>query len=442
MLPLDQVIQTHQLAARPTRPTNFTIENQSLLALARTMAESPEAVLQQLVDEVARQCDADSAGISLLEPENDWFRWRATTGALGPFVGNTMPRNFSPCGTVLDKNQTLLMVNPVQHFEYINRLPVPVCEVLLVPFYQNGQPIGTLWIVSHREERRFDSEDARLVTNLSQFAAAAFQVIDAAKVQAEMHEHALKLAEDRITLVTEQHRLVSESEQGKLQFLATLAHELRNSLAPMSNAVQIVKLATDSVMKAKAGSIIEQQLSQLVGLVDDLLDIARVTNDKMRLKLIEIPLDQLVSRAVEAHREQVESSGQTVTFTASGTELVICGDEVRINQVLSNLLTNAIKYGVAGGVIEVSLYRDESYAAISVKDQGVGIESSRLRRIFDLFVQVNHSLEQSHAGLGIGLAVVKRLVEMHDGTISVQSAGLGQGSEFTVRLPLSQKESG
>ncbi len=174
---LDAVVTTAELARRPARPPDHAAENSALVALARAMAEAPDAVLQQLADAALELCRAGSAGVSLAERDGDRevFRWHATAGAFAPYRGGTMPRAFSPCGTVLDRNATQLMADPARHFPPVAALTPAVAEVLLVPFYRGGTAVGTVWVAAHDPGRLFDAEDARVVTSLAGFAAVAVQ---------------------------------------------------------------------------------------------------------------------------------------------------------------------------------------------------------------------------------------------------------------------------
>lgn len=175
---VEAVISTRELATRPSRLPDYETENQALLELARAMTASPEAVLQKLSDTALQLCGADSAGISLEEEDRaggTQFRWRAVSGQFKPLIWNTLPRNFSPCGVVLDRNAAQLMTNPVAYYTYLKDVKPQVVEVLLSPFYKNDQPIGTVWVVSHTPGKVFDAEDERLVKSLSLFAAAAVE---------------------------------------------------------------------------------------------------------------------------------------------------------------------------------------------------------------------------------------------------------------------------
>ena len=225
---LECVIATDELARRPTRPADFASENRVLRKLASIMAREPRLVLQELVDSARELCSAGSAGISLLDPDftesASQFRWIATSGEFNRYAGQTMPRHFSPCGTVLDANRLLLMKDPVRHFAYIDALSEPVSEVLLVPFYQADRPIGTVWVAQHTQDRKFDSEDARLVTSLSQFAAAAIQVIATGDINRKLEEDARIAAERAFAHLAIEHQRVTTLSQEREHAEAAVKH--------------------------------------------------------------------------------------------------------------------------------------------------------------------------------------------------------------------------
>lgn len=211
---LEEVITTMELDYRPTRAPDYQAEAAALSNLAQALASSPESIFQPLVDCALLLCGAQSAGISLLEEvDGQWvFRWRATAGAFAPLVGNVLPRDFSPCGAVLDRNALQLMKRPVRYYPYIARLPVEVNEVLLVPFRANGQAIGTVWVVTHDANTWFDREDARIATSLAQFAAAAWQALDH---RAEIQRHQRELRTKEKEQATSHAQLALERERAK-----------------------------------------------------------------------------------------------------------------------------------------------------------------------------------------------------------------------------------
>ena len=246
-------------------------------------------------------------------------------------------------------------------------------------------------------------------------------------------------AEENNRLLNEtrqQAEALRETDRRKDEFLAILAHELRNPLAPISNSVAI--LASDKLpvhVRDEALQMMERQVKQMVRLVDDLMDVSRITRGKVELKTDAIDLGEVLNCAVEISQPLIDQLGHKLSFNLPQNPVKLHADFTRLAQVFSNLLNNAAKYSPAGGEIrlEVDVHRDS--VDVRVKDKGIGIRADMLEHIFDMFAQVDDSLERSQGGLGVGLTLVKKLVEMHGGRIAVHSGGLGKGSEFMVHLP-------
>lgn len=226
------------------------------------------------------------------------------------------------------------------------------------------------------------------------------------------------------------------ADRRKDEFLATLAHELRNPLAPISNSLQLMKLADGNTeLTAEARDVAERQVEHMVRLIDDLLDLSRITRNKLELRKEPIDLKTVVIAAAETCREMIENSGHILSVETATKPVFVDADPVRITQVVTNLLNNACKFMEPGGRITLAVDADDARALISVKDTGIGIPSEMLNKVFDMFTQVDRSLEKTRAGLGIGLSLTKHLVELHGGSVSAVSAGPGKGSEFVVVLP-------
>lgn len=244
--------------------------------------------------------------------------------------------------------------------------------------------------------------------------------------------------------VTERKRMEEElrdSDRKKDDFIALLAHELRNPLAPIRNGLQVLRLAgADSGALAMARTMMDRQLAHMVRLIDDLLDVSRINRNKMELRRSRLALSEVVSSAVETARPQIDEAGHELTLTLPAVPVHLDADLTRLAQVFSNLLTNSAKYTPPGGRIWLSAERQEGHVEVSVRDNGIGIPPESLGNIFDMFSQVDRSIERSSGGLGIGLALVKGLVEMHGGTVTVASEGEGRGSTFTVTLPVHAAE--
>ncbi len=234
---------------------------------------------------------------------------------------------------------------------------------------------------------------------------------------------------------------LSEADRRKDEFLAMLAHELRNPLAPIRNALHIMRMTSDRDGPTRSASeMMDRQVGQLVRLVDDLLDVSRITRGKIELRLEKVEVASIIYQAVEAAQPSCHSGGVILDVELPEMPIYLNGDSARINQAIGNLLNNSCKFTGEGGRIHLSLTEEAGFAKIRVKDTGIGIAEEQLPIIFDLFVQADTSLERAVSGLGIGLTLVKNLVEMHGGTISGYSEGLGKGSEFTIRIPILEPE--
>ena len=230
-----------------------------------------------------------------------------------------------------------------------------------------------------------------------------------------------------------------EADRRKDEFLATLAHELRNPLAPLRHGLTIIRLTNipNSPLQPTL-DIMERQLTHLVRLVDDLLDVARISTGKVALRKAVVPVQQILAASIEATHALVESREHELTVDPGPQELFIDGDFDRLAQVFSNLISNAARYMEPRGTINIRVHADGAHSIVTVADTGIGIPPGELAHIFEIFSQVRSHQHHSQGGLGLGLSVVKSLVNMHGGTVRAYSAGPGRGSEFVVRLPLAQ----
>jgi signal transduction histidine kinase len=245
---------------------------------------------------------------------------------------------------------------------------------------------------------------------------------------------AQKRAEDELRRVAAD---LSEADHRKSEFLATLAHELRNPLAPIRTGLDLLRMApSDPQAVERVHGMMDRQLGHLIHLVDDLLDIARITRGKIELKKEPVLLRTIVATAVETSTALIEAHRHTLSVELPAEPLELEADVTRMVQVLSNLLNNAAKYTPSGGRIVLSAWREDGQAVIAVADSGIGIPQESIGSVFEMFTQVRGSLDRAQGGLGIGLSLVRRLVELHGGRVSAFSGGRGQGSTFTVRLPL------
>jgi PAS domain S-box-containing protein len=230
---------------------------------------------------------------------------------------------------------------------------------------------------------------------------------------------------------------LKEADRRKEEFLATLAHELRSPLAPLRNGLQVMKLVrNDGPATEEARGMMERQLGHLVRLVDDLLDVSRISRGKIELRKERVTLSAVVSSVLETCEPIIKQGGHELTLAVPEEPIHVDADRTRLAQALCNLVSNAAKYTDRGGHIWLTVERQGSDAVLSVKDTGTGIPADMLPQIFELFTQIDRSLERSHGGLGVGLTIVKRLVEMHGGRVEAHSEGYGMGSEFIIRLPV------
>ena len=674
LVPLESILCTEELNQRPARAPDHATENRALLALAQALVVSSHTIFQTLSDSVLALLKADSAGLSLLTPDEKRFYWPAIAGMWSEHAGGGTPREFGPCGDVLDCNAPLLFRRFERRYSYLLGAAPAAEECLLVPFYVDGKAVGTIWAIAHDARRRFDAEDLRQLTSLGKFASAAYQATQALNAEKEFNrsiidsspdcikildlkgnllsvlndqamlgiedigpflnkpwiafceggdrqsaqaaveaaaagrqgkfvgffrtvcgeakwwdvaispildangkparllavsrdvtdrmqvEQTLRQNEERfralfqlgplamyscdaegtvqeyndvaaqlwgraprrgdtnekfcgslklhladgtllphaqspvaavlkgeivaahdleaiverpdgsrVTVIanvvpiknangeitgaisclydiTERSRLermtreqaatLANLDRRKDEFLAMLSHELRNPLAPITNALMILQLHKDEhPIQQQARTIIERQVGNLKHLIDDLLEVSRISTGRVQLRLERIAMRGVVDRAVETANALMAQRRHVLMLSLPAQALWLHADAARLEQVVVNLLTNAAKYTDEGGRLWLSVEQEGDMAVLRVRDTGIGIAAELLPRIFELFTQAERSLDRSQGGLGIGLCLVKRLVELHGGSVEVASV-LGQGSEFVVRLPL------
>ena len=266
-----------------------------------------------------------------------------------------------------------------------------------------------------------------------------------------MHSRAVPLLDDQgtitewfgasrdVTLRREAEETLRDSDRRKNEFLATLAHELRNPLAPLRNGLHIAKKDCNPGSPfQRTIEMMERQLNHLVHLVDDLMDVGRISTGKIELRRERVRLREVLADSVEACRGAIDHHAHTLIVEAGADDLCVAGDFDRLAQVFSNLLSNSAKYTERGGRIELRLTQEGNEAVVCVSDTGIGIQASDLPGLFEMFAQVSEHRSRAQGGLGIGLSLVRKLVELHAGSVSANSPGPGRGSNFVVRLPLIQ----
>jgi len=288
-------------------------------------------------------------------------------------------------------------------------------SLIVVPLHAQGRTLGALALGLGPSGRTFDVDTTSVARDLASRAGLA---LDNAALYQKIHD----------------------ADQRKNEFIAMLAHELRNPLAPIRNALHLLQYAeSDPTRAAWARDIIHRQLRQLVRLVDDLLDLSRITRGKIELKIEAVDVAEVVAAAVETAKPAVDALGHALTLSLPSEPLRIKGDFARVAQVLGNIVNNAAKYTERGGKIVLSATREGGEVVVRVRDTGVGIQKEYLRTIFEPFTQLARTIDRAQGGLGIGLTLVQRLVEMQGGSVSAVSEGRDRGSEFVVRLPASSE---
>jgi PAS domain S-box-containing protein len=305
-----------------------------------------------------------------------------------------------------------------------------VTRELVVPVMRSGSIVAIIGVGNKPTD--YTDGDVEIVSHLAEIAWAI--------IERKRAEQTLLESEARYRTAAE---ALHEADRSKNQFFAILSHELRNPLAPITNALAILDHAVpggDQALRAQAA--IGRQVAQLSRLVDDLLDVTRMSSNKLMLKCERLELGELVRRTTDDHRPQFERSTVHITLESTARPVFVRGDWNRLAQVVGNLLQNAAKFTEPGGLTRVSVSLDTPArrAVIRIADTGAGISAEMMARLFQPFAQADTTLDRSKGGLGLGLALVKGLVELHGGDIEVQSAGLGHGSEFVVYLPLALEE--
>ena len=276
-----------------------------------------------------------------------------------------------------------------------------------------------------------------LQAKVAVFVALARQKMELKKQAAELHLRAAEQAATnrRLQIEIEERQLAVRQNQAKDEFMAMLGHELRNPLSAICNAIAVLRFPTVTAEGAeRAKNILHRQSKHLTRIVDDLLDLSRLRSGKIVLARQPLALDELVANCLETLRAGGRFDGYTLQVESCPVQ--VAADATRLEQIITNLLDNAVKYTPAGGVITVKIQGGAEQVTLSVSDTGVGIGADLLPQVFEVFVQGDSSLDRSQGGLGIGLSLVRQLVELHDGVITVDSEGPGRGSRFTVTLPV------
>lgn len=377
--------------------------------------DDPDAMLSSLFDKIREILDLDVYFNFMVNESADALRLVSYAG-IPEDVANSISRlefGAAVCGRVAVRQEPIIATHIQQSEEEMVQLVkgFGVRAYACNPLMAGGHVLGTLSFASRKRDY-FEQEEIEFLETISKYVTAAYE---------------------RLRLIEK----LRDQDRHKDEFLATLAHELRNPLAPMHNGLQLIRLAsTNPDTLEQARSMMERQLHQMKRLVDDLLDVSRISRNKLDLRMELTELANVVSSAVETSRPLLEAADQKLTISLPAQPVYVNADSVRLAQAFSNLLNNAAKYSERGSRIWFGVDLEDKEVVVSVRDNGIGIPADQLPTIFDIFVQVDRSLERSQGGLGVGLTLVKQLVQMHNGRVEVHSEGPGKGSEFVVRLPL------
>jgi len=301
-----------------------------------------------------------------------------------------------------------------------------------------GRPLSTLVPPEHPDELPAIMERVRRGEHFDHFETQRVRK-DGSRVEVSLTISPIRDAEGKVVGASKIARDITarkEDERRRTEFLALLAHELRNPLAPLRSSLEVIRLAGDDREAVEqARSMMDRQLRHLTRLVDDLLDVSRISRGKLQLRKERVPLAAVVRHALDVCEGMAKQNGHDLTVTLPDEPIYVDADTTRLAQAVCNLLSNAVKYSDPGSRVWLTVRREGADAVISVRDAGVGIPAEMLPRVFDMFVQVDRTLERAQGGLGVGLSIARRLVEAHGGTVEARSPGYGHGSEFVIRLP-------
>jgi signal transduction histidine kinase len=443
-LPLEAILTTDELARRPLRPPQEAAENHALGMLMLELANSPQSILQKLTDAAIQLCGAGSSGISILEEQNGkkLFRWHAVSGNWSGFLGGTMPREFSPCGTVLDLNKSLLMTEPGRYYVIPDIVTPPMVEILLVPFYVAGVAVGTIWVVTHDKSKQFDAEDERLLRSLGKFASSTYQVLasrvalqvqlaEGKRMEKELRAWKLEL-ESRVVQRTEQltaahqqlevefaerKRLQSEIADAVEAEQLRFGQELHDGLAQELTGIRMMleTLAGNLIKSSPKGAREAERLGQRLG---------EATNMTRQLATSFYPVDVEKRGLLVALQELARSTKQS--FGISCTVRMNKGAPVQLNDsraiqlfhIAKEALHNAAKHSQAKKIL-ISLAARGNEWVLTVKDNGVGLHPN------------------TRVGKGIGLRIMQYRARMLGGTLEIRNDNKS-GVLVSCTVPISE----
>lgn len=410
---------TDELLLRPSREPDFAAESGAFAHLAAELTSHPARLLQNLADCAVHLGLGESAGVSILtEVKSEAvFRWEAAAGPLSRYLGGTVPRDHSPCGLVLERNAIVLLREPRRCFSELWASDPHVEEALLFPLRVGGEPVGTVWIVAHSGEARFDAEDARQLERLATFASAGYQLTTA-----------LALAEG--------------ASRSKSELLAVMSHELRT---PLTSVVAYADLLESEVLgpvtakQKEALCRIRGGSWHLVSIIDEVLTLARADSGKETVHWADVDVAHVTREVFSMFEPMVARDMIRLRLEGANEPLMARTDPVKTRQVLTNLIGNAVKFTRHGEIrVVVDRSRGEDLA-IHVHDTGPGVPPDEQERVFEPYAQGD--MPHGQPGSGLGLAISRKLARLIGGDVTLESRP-PEGCTFTLRLPCQSPEQG
>jgi signal transduction histidine kinase len=453
---LESILCTSELLTRASRLPDHKVENAALVALTSALADSPQTILQTLAEKLLEVLQADSAGLSLLTKDESRFYWAAIAGAWYPYIGGGTPRDFGPCGDVLDNNRPMLFTHWERRYPYLSTA-IPLAEEgLLAPFYVDGKAVGTIWSIAHTPLHKFDAEDLRLLESMSRFASAAYQIAETnedlkaeivarKKVEGKLRELTANL-EERVRVGTEEleqrNRQLADArlELAQLNRMAT-AGELSASIAHEVNQplTGIVTKATaalhwlsgnDDPVVARAKDVLEQIVA--AGLhASDIVANVRAMFKKDRMEQSGVDINKMILSVLSLTSIDHQKHGIEIRANLNEHIPPVIGNEIQLKQVILNVVMNAIDSMCSTEIRILSVKSEltgQDRVLVSIADTGRGIESSNVNRIFEpLFTT-------KPRGMGMGLSICRSIIENHGGRIWADP-GAPKGAIFHFEFP-------
>lgn len=462
--PLESILCTDELLSRPRRPPDHQKENAALTALVGVLANSPRIILQALADKVLETLDADSAGLSLLTKDGKRFYWAAIAGAWRPHIGGGTPRDFGPCGDVLDCNRALLFTHWERRYPYLSSAMPLAEEGLLVPFYVNGTTVGTIWTIAHSNRRKFDSKDQRVLESMGRFASAAYQTVEftdelrseiTAREKAEvglcqLTENLEAQVRERTQELEYRNELLRRSEaelaEGRSELArvtrvmglgvltASIAHEVKQPISAIfANAESSARWLAQREPDIERIRALTDRMAVDARRASEIVDRIRDMASQRAPEETELSVGDVINESLDFLRHELQLNSISVVLNVTPNLPHVVGDRTRLQQVIVNLLINAAQAMTQTAADRSISLRaqltDTQMVRCVVEDSGPGIDPRHFPRLFDSFFTTKD------AGMGLGLAICRSIIESHGGYIRADNNSTVGGARFSFDLP-------